>query len=73
MVKFEFVMNAIDAQNLIDCINAARVAAMERALEYSTGQLSKTDIANKHWYEAHADYLRKLQVIVAAGSSLIDF
>lgn len=72
-VKFEFVMNAIDAQNLIDCINAARVAAMERALEYSTGQLSKTDIANKHWYEAHADYLRKLQAIVAAGSSLIDF
>jgi hypothetical protein len=68
MVKFEFVMNAIDAQNLIDCINAARVAAMERALGYSTGQLSETDIAN---YEAHADYLRKLQAIVAAGSSIL--
>ena len=70
MIKFEFVMNAIDAQNLIDCINSARVAAMERAMEYSTGPLSKTDIANKDWYNAHADYLRKLHAIVTAGSSL---
>lgn len=70
MVKFEFVMEPIDAQNLIDCINSARCAAMERAITYLTKPMSRTDDTNANWYLAHADYLRKLQAIVTAGSSI---
>lgn len=39
-------------------------------MEYSTEPMSRTDIANSDWYVAHADYLRKLQAIVTAGSSM---
>lgn len=71
MVKFEFVLTPIDAQNLIDCINSAHCAAMERAMTYSSRPMSRTDDANANWYAAHADYLRKLQAIVTAGSTIV--
>lgn len=71
MVKFEFVMEPIDAQNLIDCINSARCAAMECAMTYQTRPMSRTGDANVNWYAAHADYLRKLHAIVTAGSSIV--
>jgi len=73
-VKFEFVLNDVDASNLISILNDEKVRAMVKAEEYdraSAQSRSKTDIANRDWYEGHAEYLEGLKQKVLAGNTRV--
>lgn len=55
MVRFEFTLNDVDAENLISILNDERVRALEKALD-------------SDWYKAHATYLEDLKQKVLAGN-----
>jgi hypothetical protein len=75
-VKFEFVLNDTDASNLISILHDRKVDAMKRAEEYDrlfeSGTRSKANIANRDWYEGHAEYLEGLKQKILAGYSRVE-
>ena len=46
MVKFEFVLNDVDASNLISILHDEKVRALVKAQEFIKPQMSKVDRAN---------------------------
>ena len=71
MIKFEFTLSDIDAQNLIDCINTAKVTAMETSASFIKESMTNVDETNMHWYKDHAEYLDGLKQQVTHGSTRI--
>ncbi len=58
MVRFEFTLDDVDAENLISILNDERVRALEKALD-------------SDWYKAHADYLEGLKQKVLVGNTRV--
>jgi hypothetical protein len=58
MIRFEFTLDDVDAENLISILNDERVRALEKALD-------------SDWYKAHAAYLEDLKQKVLAGNTRV--
>ncbi len=58
MVKFEFTLDEIDAENLIRILNDEKCRALEKAID-------------NNWYKAHATYLEYLKQKVLAGNTRV--
>ncbi len=58
MVRFEFTLDDVDAENLISILNDERVRALEKALD-------------NDWYKAHATYLEDLKQKVLVGNTRV--
>lgn len=69
-VHFEFILDDVDASNLIMILNDAKVEAQVTASEYS---LDKTKVgrANADWYKGYAEYLGNLLQKVSQGGKKI--
>jgi len=72
VIKFEFELSLVDAENLLDCIRTAEAAAIENAQTFISDKMTNVDRANMAWYQGHAEYLKRLRHTVAIGSSLIE-
>lgn len=70
-VKFEFVLNDVDASNLISILHDEQVRALARAREFIKPQMTEVDQANCDWYNGHADYLQGLKEKVLAGNTRV--
>jgi hypothetical protein len=77
MIKFEFTLSDVDAQNLISILHDEQVRMLNKALVF----LAKVNEhcgnhraaqANVDWYNAHADYLEGLKKKIAAGSTRVE-
>lgn len=71
MVKFEFVLNDVDASNLISILHDEKVRALVKAQEFIKPQMSKVDRANMDWYNGHAEYLEGLIQVVLTGNTRV--
>lgn len=58
MVRFEFTLDDVDAENLISILNDERVRALEKAID-------------SDWYKGHADYLEDLKQKVLVGNTRV--
>jgi hypothetical protein len=58
VVRFEFTLDDVDAENLISILNDERVRALEKALD-------------SDWYKAHATYLEDLKQKVLVGNTRV--
>ncbi len=58
MVKFEFTLDDVDAENLISILNDEKCRALEKTLD-------------SDWYKAHAAYLEDLKQKVLAGNTRV--
>lgn len=69
-VHFEFMLDDVDASNLILILHDAKVEAQVKSSEYS---LDKTKVgrANADWYMGHAEYLDSLLQKVSQGGKKV--
>ena len=77
MIKFEFTLSDVDAQNLISILQDEQVRCLARAREFldkvnEHGGNHRAAQANVDWYNAHADYLEGLKKKIAAGSTRVE-
>jgi hypothetical protein len=72
MVKFEFTLSDVDAENLIGILHNEQVRCLDRGRGFIKRDMSPSDTANLEWYNAHADYLEGLKKKIAAGSTRVE-
>ena len=70
-VKFEFVLNDVDASNLISILQDEKARALARGMDFIKPEMSKADQANLDWYNGHAEYLEGLKQKVLAGNTRV--
>jgi hypothetical protein len=58
VVRFEFTLDDVDAENLISILNDEKCRALEKAFD-------------SDWYKAHAAYLEDLKQKVLAGNTRV--
>ncbi len=70
MIRFEFTLDDVDAENLISILNDEKC----RALEKVTDCLAQGSKDHANWYKAHSTYLEHLKQKILAGqnSPIID-
>lgn len=61
MIKFEFILNDVDASNLIRILHNEYVRTKEMSTDYGD-----------KWYSEHADYLQSLKEKVLAGNKQVE-
>lgn len=71
-VKFEFILDDVDAENLISIIDNARQHAERDAFKFESQHPTQVSEANATWYRRHAVYLGELKQKITAGSSRAD-
>ena len=71
MVKFEFTLDDIDAENLIGILRDERVRTLSKAQKFQSDEMTQADQANAAWYTAHATYLEHLKQKVLAGNTRV--
>lgn len=71
-VKFEFILDDVDAENLISIINEARHRAQRDAVKFEAQHPTQVAEANAAWFRRHAVYLGELKQKITAGSSRAD-
>ena len=64
MVKFEFTVSDVDAENISNILFSAYLDAQEEYFNL----LDKGD-GSAEWFKRHAEYVKKLHETVSAGSS----
>lgn len=72
MVKFEFTLSDVDAENLIGILHDAQLDARYKAQKFIKQKMSRVDQANLDWYNAHADYLQALKEKILAGNTRVE-
>jgi len=75
MIHFDFIVDEIDASNIIDCIHSEHVRMLELALDLkvrnnnidlskitrkSGKEMYERKVAEEKWYREHAAYLKEL-------------
>lgn len=71
MVKFEFTLSDVDAENLIGVLHDEQERTRAKARKYIKPDMSDVDQANANWYTAHADYLEELKQKVLGGNTRV--
>ena len=72
-IHFDFTMSDIDAANLIDIISCEANNARLHAFKYNAlKEPTRADVANRDWYNGHAEYLDNLKKIVLDGNKRVD-
>ena len=67
-VKFEFVLNDVDATNLIDILQSAKTKALVEAGKC----LVNNNQSGSNWYNSHADYIEEIKQKVLAGNTRVE-
>lgn len=71
MVRFEFTLSDVDAENLIGILRDEQERSRAKAREYLSEDMTDVDQANVKWYTAHADYLEELRQRVLGGNTRV--
>lgn len=76
MVKFEFILNDVDASNLINILQDEQTRALDKGNEYMAAVRQRAGNhqvaqANANWYYGHAKYLEELKQKVLAGNTRV--
>lgn len=72
MVKFEFTLSDVDAENLIGILQEEQVRARIKAQRFIKQDMSQVHQVNLDWYNAHADYLEGLKKKIASSSTRVE-